>query len=90
MIFACGREARGVAGDPVIETEPDAEDHVGVLDGAVDMHFAVHPGHAEVERMRFREGADAEQGRDDRDAGLLGQGPHLGVGVAEDHPVTRP
>jgi hypothetical protein len=81
-------EGGGIAGDAVIEAEPDAEDDVGVLDGAVDVHLPVHARHAEVQRMRFGDGADAEQGGDDRDAGLLGEGPHLGVGVPEDDAVA--
>ncbi len=55
MILRAGREASGVAGDPVVEPEADAEDQVGLLDGPVDVDLAVHPRHAEVQRVRLRE-----------------------------------
>ena len=57
MILRAAREAREVAGHPVVEPEPDADDQVGLLDGAVDVHLAVHPGHAEMQRMRLGEGS---------------------------------
>ena len=48
-------ERREVAGHPVVEPEADADDQVGLLDGAVDVHLAVHARHAEVQRMRLGE-----------------------------------
>src|SRR5207247_10896628 len=47
---SAGGEPGGVYGDAVVETQPDADDQVGVLDGAVHPHLAVHPRHAEAER----------------------------------------
>jgi hypothetical protein len=67
-VHRVGRKAR-VAGHPVVEPEAVADDHVRMLNGAVDVHLAMHPRHAEMERMGLGEGADAEQGGDDRDAG---------------------
>ena len=52
---------------------PDADEQVGVLDGAVDVDLAVHARHAEVQRVILGKGADAEQRGDDRDAGVLGE-----------------
>ena len=46
---------------------------VGLLDGAVDVHLAVHARHAQVQRVRLGERADAEQRGDHRDAGPLGE-----------------
>ena len=48
-------EAREVAGDPVVEPKPDAEDQIGLLDRPVDVHLAVHARHAEVQRVRLGE-----------------------------------
>ena len=62
---------------------------VGLLDGAVHVHLAVHPRHAEVQRVRLGKRADAEQRGDDRDAGALGERAELGVGVAQDDAVAR-
>ena len=81
------RERREVAGDAIVEAEPHADDEVGLLDGAVDVHLAVHAGHAEVERMRLGKRADPEQRRDDGNAGSLGQRAQLIVGVAENDAV---
>ena len=86
-VFA-DRERRHVAGDAVVEPQPDSDDDVGVLDRPVHMHFAVHPRHAEVQRVRFREGADPEQGSDHGNAGLFRQRTHFGVCVPEDHAVA--
>ena len=83
-------EGREVAGHPVVEPEPDPDDQVGLLDGAVDVHLAVHARHAEVQRVRLGERADAEQRGDDRDAGALGQRAELVVGVAQDARRARP
>ena len=46
---------------------------VGFLDRVVDPRFAVHAHHAEVQRMRRRHAADAEQRHRDRDLGALGE-----------------
>ena len=87
--LGAAREGRQVAGDPVVEPEADPDDEVGLLDGAVHVHLAVHAGHAEMQRVRLGKGADAEQRRDDRDAGALGQLAELAVGVAQDDAVAR-
>ena len=62
---------------------------IGLLDGAVDVHLAVHARHAEVQRVGLGERADAEQRGDDRHAGALGQRAELVVGVAQDDAVAR-
>src|SRR5207247_9719037 len=82
-----GGEPGGVSGDAVVEPQPDADDQVGVLDGAGHPHLAVPPRHAEEERVAFGEPADAEQRGDHRDAGLFGEGPYFRVGAAENHAV---
>ena len=82
-------KAGEVAGDPVVEPETDAEDQVGLLDRAVDMHLAVHARHAEMQRVRLGEAADAEQGGDHRDPGALGQRAQLLVRAGQNDPVSR-
>src|SRR5207244_11483197 len=72
-------EARRVAGDAVVESQPDADDHVGVLDCAVYVYFAVHAGHAQVQGVALRKGTDAEQRRDHGNTGLLRERPPLRV-----------
>jgi hypothetical protein len=67
------RERREIAGDTVVEPESHPDDQVGLLDRAVDVHLPVHSRHAEVQRMRLGERADAEQRRDHGDAGALGE-----------------
>ena len=62
-----------VARDAIVEAHAEGEEQVGFLDRGVDPGFAVHAHHAEVERMRGGEGADAEQRRRDRDVGALGE-----------------
>ena len=46
---------------------PKRDQQVGFLDGGVDPGLAVHAHHAEVERMRGGNAADAEQRHRDRD-----------------------
>ena len=62
-----------VAGHPVVEAHAERDQQVGFLDGGVDPGLAVHAHHAEVERMRRRDAADAEQRHRNRDVGVLGE-----------------
>src|SRR5579871_5716717 len=71
------REGGCLAGHAVVEAPADVEEHVALLDGAIDVDPAVHAGHADRERMVFGESADAVQGGDNRDAGPLGQQAQL-------------
>ena len=81
-------ERGGIAGHAIVEPHADAHDEIGRLDGLVDVHFAVHSRHAEVQIMRLRECADAEQRGDHRRAGALRELPHLRVRAAHDHAVA--
>ena len=83
-----GSESRRVAGHPVVEAESDADDEVGVLDRAVDVHFSVHARHAQMQVMTLGKCADAEQGSDHGDVGLLGEGKHRLIGTGEYHAVS--
>ena len=64
-----------VAGDAIVEAHAEGEQQVGFLDRGVDPGLAVHAHHAEVQRMRGRERADAEQRRRHRDVRALGELP---------------
>ena len=60
-----------VAGDAIVEAHAERDQEVGFLNRGIDPRFAVHAHHAEVERVRRRERADAEQRHRDRNAGAL-------------------
>ena len=77
-----------VAGDAIVEAHAQGDQQVGVLDGLVDPGLAVHAHHAQVQRMRFGDAADAEERRGDRDVALLGQLAQLVVRAAEDDAVA--
>src|SRR5687767_10873568 len=81
--FGTLRKAGQVAGHPVIEAKAQTDDEIGLLDRAIDVDLAMHPGHAEVERVRLGEPADAQQRGDHRDSGTLGQYPELRVRARE-------
>ena len=60
-LLRVGRVGGEVAGDAVVEAHAEGDQQVGLLDRVVDPRLAVHAHHAEVERMRRREAAEAEQ-----------------------------
>ena len=62
-----------VAGDAIVEAHAERHQQVGFLDRVVDPGFAVHAHHAEVERMRRGDAADAEQRHRDRNLRALGE-----------------
>ena len=56
-----------VAGDAIVEAHAEREQQVGFLNRGVDPGLAVHAHHAEVQRVRRRDAADAEQRHRHRD-----------------------
>ena len=85
-----------VAGDAIVEAHAERDQQVGFLDRDVDPRLAVHAHHAEVERVRGREAADAEQRHRDRDLRALGEGAQLALApemhdavAGEDHRPLR-
>ena len=72
-IFDAGVEVLEAAHRAVVEAHADADDEVGVVGGHVGVEHAVHAEPAVAQGVRLREAADAEEGRDDRDAGLFGE-----------------
>ena len=75
-LLRVGRVGLQIAGDAVVEAHAEGEQQVGFLDGVVDPRFAVHAHHAEVERMRGREAAEAEQRAGDGNLRLFGELAH--------------
>ena len=86
--FRVGRVAGEVAGDAVVEAHAEGEEQIGLLDGVVDPGLAVHAHHAERERVRGGEGAEAEQGAGDGDLLRFGEGDDLGFGAGCDDAVA--
>ena len=66
-LLRVGRVAGEVAGDAVVEAHAEGEQQVGLLDGVVDPRLAVHAHHAELQRMRGGDAAEAEQRGGDGD-----------------------
>ncbi len=83
------REGAGLAGHAVVEAPADVEQHVALLDGAVDMHPAVHARHPDAERMVLGERADAVQRGDHRDAHALGHRAQLVRRARHRHTIAR-
>ncbi len=77
-----------IAGDAVVEAHAESEQQIGFLNGVVDPGFAVHSHHAEVQRMRSGERAQAEQSQGNGDAGLLRQGQNFRHGAGNDDAVS--
>ena len=76
-----GRVRRRVAGDAVVEPHAERDEQIRFLDGVVDPRLAVHAHHAEVQRMRRRHAADAEQRDGDRNLRALGELHHATLGA---------
>ena len=85
----------GVAGEvlhaarhPVVEAQPDADQHVGLTDRAVGRHAAVHAGHAQPQWVGGRKPAQAHQGGDGGNLPGAGERGHFSGGPlrpAADH-----
>jgi len=76
------RRARGeaveLAGDAVVEAGAEAHEQVALLQGGHRGDAPVHAGHPQVLRVAVGERAAGHQGRDDGDAGQLGEDAQLG------------
>ena len=60
-----------VAGHAVVEAHAERDEEVGLLNRGVDPRFTVHAHHAEIQRVRCGEGADAKQRHRDRNSGAF-------------------
>ena len=76
------------AGDAIVEAHAAGDQQVGVLNGVVDPGLAVHAHHAQVERVRGGECAQAEQREGHGNLRALGQGAHLLHGAGFDDAVA--
>ena len=77
-----------VAGDAIVEAHAERQQQVGFLNRGVDPGLAVHAHHAEIEPVRGRHAADAEQGHRDRNLGPLRELPDDRRGVRQDDAVA--
>ena len=79
-LFGIRREGVEAAGDAVVETRADADHQVAIVHRVVGLVGAVHAQHAEPVLAGRRIGAEAHQGRGDREAGLRHQFAQQGRG----------
>jgi hypothetical protein len=77
-----------IAGDPVVEAHAERDEQVGLLNRGIDPGFAVHPHHAEVQGMRRRTPADAEQRHRNGNVRLLGECQKRCLRAAENDAVA--
>ena len=77
-----------VAGDAVVEPHPERDEQVRLLNRRVHPRLAVHAHHAEIERVRGRHAADAEQRHGNRNVRALGQREHFPFGARQHHAVA--
>ena len=82
------RVAGEVAGNAVVETHAEGEQEIGLLDGGVDPRLAVHAHHAELQRVRGGDRAEAEERRGDRDLLRLCEGEDFAFGARLDDAVA--
>ena len=81
-------ESVNVAGDAVVESHPESQEQVSLLDCVVHASLAVHPHHSQEERVIARNPTDAQQRDRYRRLGLLGEFQHLPHGPRFDHPLA--
>src|ERR1700693_61417 len=84
-----GREGGRLPRDTIVEASADAEEHVALLNRAVDVNPAVHPRHPDAERMIFGKDADALQRRYHGNASAFGERAQLIRGAGNDDAMAR-
>ena len=77
-----------LAGDAVVEAHAEREQQVRFLDGVVHPRLAVHPHHAEVQRMLCGHAADAEQRHGNGNVRAFGERQHFRHGTALEDAVA--
>ena len=60
-LLRVGRVGLQIARDAIVEAHAEGEQQIGFLDRVIDPGFAVHAHHAEIQRMRRGESAEAQQ-----------------------------
>ncbi len=68
-----GGETVELAGDPIVEAGTEGDQQIAALHRRDGRGVAVHPGHAETQRMVVGERTACHQRRDDVDVGQLGE-----------------
>ncbi len=61
------------SGDPVVEAHAHGDEHIAGLDGPVGEGLAVHPAHAQAQRVAFGDVARAQEGGDHGNLGFFHQ-----------------
>ena len=68
----------------VVEPHAEGDQQIGLFDGVVGVHRAVHAEHVERQRVVAGKRAEAHHGHRHGDAGLLGERAELFAGIAAD------
>ena len=76
-LFCIGRVSFQRTGDAIVEAHAKGQQQVGFLDRVIDPGFSVHAHHAEIQRVRRGQRAQAKERECNRDAGALGKIAHL-------------
>ena len=88
-IFDAPRQnSSSFARDPIVPARADGHDAIARVDGLVGVGGAVHPEHAEMERMGFVRGALAEQCVDDGCTKFFSQSNDRFAGAGDDGTVA--
>ncbi len=77
-----------VAGDTVVETHADGDQHVALVGIHVGSDITVHPQHPCVERVVGGDGGKPEDGRAERNAAFLQESQQLLLRISEDHALS--
>ena len=77
-----------LARDPVVESRPEGDEQITLLQSADCRYGAVHSGHTHVQWVAVGEGTSGHQCGDDRDTGEFGQLQELLVGMGLDDAAT--
>ena len=79
-------ELRHLAGHAIVEPHAEGQQQVGIVDGVVGIHAAVHAQHVQRERIVAGETAQAHQGRRHGNARLARQRGQFFAGLGDDTP----
>jgi len=77
-----------VACHAIVKAHPEGDDQIGVEQGTIGLHSAVHAHHAEAQGMIHRNRRKSVQGKGDGDVSFFGQFLKSLPGIAGNHPVA--
>src|SRR5262249_214615 len=72
------RKLPDLAGDTVVEADAEGQEQVGLVDGVVGVHGAVHSEHLQAQEVIAGKATQAMDGEGDRDSGLFGKSAQPG------------